>query len=61
MKQLQDEGQAQIRKLQDQAAQVRSEAKAKIDKHIEEVKTDYAARTDKLSQAWDLTKQALAA
>lgn len=60
IQQLENESRSKIKELQDQASKVSSEAKAKIDNRIEEVKTDYNARVDKLRQAWDLTKQALA-
>ena len=53
--------QAQIKKLQDQAANAKRDAKAKIDEKIAQTQEDFRRRSDKLKQAWELTKQALAA
>jgi len=50
---------AKIKSLQEQAAQARGEAKANIEARLAKVRTEYKRRTDKLSQAWELTKQAL--
>jgi uncharacterized membrane protein len=52
---------AKIKSLQEQAAKAKGEEKAKIEKRIAEVQSEYNRRTDKLKQAWELTKQALAA
>jgi hypothetical protein len=59
--QLDKEAQAKIKQLQDQAAKARGEAKARIDRTIAELREDHKWRADKLRQAWQLTKQALAA
>jgi len=61
MTQLQQEGQAKLKELQNQAASAKRDTKAKIDQHIAEAKADYARRSDKLKQAWESTKEALAA
>jgi uncharacterized membrane protein len=52
---------AKIMSLQEQAAKAKGDAKAKIEARIAEVRFDYKLRNDKLKQAWELTKQALAA
>ena len=52
---------AKIKSLQEQAAKAKGDAKAKIEARIAEVRSDYKRRNDKLKQAWELTKQALAA
>jgi len=52
---------AKIKTLQEQAAKAKGEEKAKIEARIAEVQSEYKRRTDKLKQAWELTKQALAA
>ena len=36
-------------------------ARARIERRIGDVKADFAVRSKKLNQAWDLTKEALAA
>jgi uncharacterized membrane protein len=59
--QLDKEAQAKIKQLQDQAAKARGEAKARIDRTIAELREDHKWRADKLRQAWQLTKDALAA
>jgi uncharacterized phage infection (PIP) family protein YhgE len=50
---------AKIKSLQEQSAKAKGDAKAKIDARIAEVQSEYKRRTDKLKQAWELTKQAL--
>jgi len=52
---------AKIKSLQEQSAKAKGDAKAKIEARIAEVRSEYKRRTDKLKQAWELTKQALAA
>jgi uncharacterized membrane protein len=52
---------AKIKSLQEQAAKAKGDAKTKLDARIAEVQSEYKRRTDKLKQAWELTKQALAA
>ena len=61
MQQLQQQTQAQIKAMQDQAANAKRDAKAKIDEKIAQTQEDFRRRSDKLKQAWELTKQALAA
>jgi hypothetical protein len=52
---------AKIKSLQEQAAKAKGDAKAKIEARIAEVRSEYERRSDKLKQAWELTKQALGA
>ncbi len=52
---------AKIKSLQGQVANAKSDAKARLEARIAEVRSEYDRRTDKLKQAWELTKQALAA
>jgi len=52
---------AKIKTLQEQAAKAQGDEKAKIEARIAEVQSEYQRRTDKLKQAWELTKQALGA
>src|SRR5262249_14868064 len=59
--QLQQQAQAAIKGMQDQATKANRDTKAKIDRQIAEAKAEYKRRSDKLKQAWELTKQALAA
>ena len=61
MDQLQQTTQAQIKQLQDQATKTKRDVKAKIDQQIAETQTHYKQRSEKLKQAWELTKEALAA
>lgn len=55
------ETEARVKALQDQAMNVTGLAKARIEKRIADVKADLEVRSKKLSQAWALTKEALAA
>jgi uncharacterized membrane protein len=50
-----------IKSLQEQSAKAKGDAKAKLEVRIAEVRSEYKRRSDKLKQAWELTKQALAA
>jgi uncharacterized membrane protein len=50
-----------IKSLEEQSAKAKGDAKAKLDARIAEVRSEYKRRSDKLKQAWELTKQALAA
>jgi paraquat-inducible protein B len=59
--QLQQQAQAEIKGMQDQATKANRDTKAKIDRQIAEAQAEYKRRSDKLKQAWELTKQALAA
>ncbi len=52
---------AKIKSLQEQANKAKGDAKAKFEARIAEVRSDYGRRAEKLKQAWELTKQALAA
>ena len=52
---------ARVKALQDQAKGASDRARARIDKRIAEAKADFEVRSKKLSQAWTLTKEALAA
>jgi uncharacterized membrane protein len=52
---------AKIKSLEEQSAKAKGDAKVKIDARIAEVRSEYEWRSDKLKQAWELTKQALAA
>jgi uncharacterized membrane protein len=55
------ETEARVKALQDQAKTATGLAKARIEKRIADAKADFEARSQKLSQAWTLAKQALAA
>lgn len=52
---------AKVKALQDQAKAASGIAKARIEKRIAAAKADFEVRSKKLSQAWTLTKEALAA
>jgi uncharacterized membrane protein len=52
---------AKVKALQDQAKAASGMAKARIEKRIAVAKADFETRSKKLSQAWTLTKEALAA
>lgn len=52
---------AKVNALQDQAKAASGMAKARIEKRIAAAKADFETRSKKLSQAWTLTKEALAA
>jgi uncharacterized membrane protein len=52
---------ARVKALQDQAKAASGRAKARIESRIAEAKVDFEVRSRKLSQAWELTKEALAA
>lgn len=54
------EGDAKIKSLQEQAAKAKGEMKAKLEKRIAEERADHQARVAKLSQAWQLVKEAAA-
>jgi len=55
------EMEAKVKALQDQAKGANERARARIERRIGDVKADFAVRSKKLNQAWDLTKEALAA
>ena len=44
----------------ERVAKAKGDAKAKLDARITEIQSDYKRRSDKLHQAWELTKEALA-
>jgi uncharacterized membrane protein len=52
---------ARVKALQDQAKNAKGLAKARIEKRIAATRADFEARSKKLNQAWQLTKEALAA
>ena len=52
---------AKVKALQDQAKAATGMAKARIEKRIAAAKADFEVRSKKLRQAWELTKEALAA
>jgi hypothetical protein len=49
-----------LKTLQDQAKAATGRAKARIEKRIADAKADFGVRSTKLSQAWTLTKEAIA-
>jgi len=53
------EAQAKIQSLYDQASKAPGDAKARLEKRIDEMKADHQVRSEKLGQAWHLTKEAL--
>ena len=53
------QGEAKIKSLQQQLTSARDERKQRLEKRVAEVRAEYRERTDKLHQAWDLTKSAL--
>ena len=50
-----------MKTLQDQAKAATGRAKARIEKRIADAQADFEVRSKKLSRAWALTKEALAA
>ena len=55
------ETEGRVKALQDQAKALTGRAKARIEKRIAAAGADFEVRSRKLSQAWTLTKEALAA
>jgi uncharacterized membrane protein len=55
------ETQAKIQSLYEQASKAPGDAKARLEKRIDEIKADHRVRSEKLGQAWHLTKEALGA
>lgn len=51
---------AKIKTLKEHVAKAKGDAKAKLGARITEIQSDYKRRADKLHQAWELTKEALA-
>ena len=56
-----EEHEAKVKALQDQANAAKGMAKTRIEKRIAAARADFEVRSKKLSQAWALTKEALAA
>jgi uncharacterized membrane protein len=52
------EGEAKIKSLQQQLTTASAERKLQLEKRLAEVRADYRARSEKLQQAWELTKSA---
>ena len=52
------EGDAKVKSIEQQVAQARGEAKAKLEKRIAQERADHKLRMDKLGQAWELIKEA---
>ncbi len=59
MDQLKQEAEAKMKELHAQAANIKGDAKTKIDQCIVEMSTDYERRPGKLKQAWEMSKEAL--
>ena len=59
--QLEENVKAKVTELESQAAKASGDAKAKIQQRIAADRADYQRRTGQLKQAWEQTKQALAA
>jgi len=53
------EGEAKIASLQQQLTTAQDERKQRLDKRLAEIRADYGERSDKLHQAWELTRSAL--
>jgi uncharacterized membrane protein len=53
------EGDAKIESFQQQLKAARDERKQRLEKRLAEIRADYRERSDKLRQAWELTKSAL--
>jgi uncharacterized membrane protein len=53
------ENEAKIASLQEQLKTAREERKQRLEKRLAELRAEYSERSDKLSQAWELTKSAL--
>lgn len=53
------EGEAKVKSLQQQVTAARDAQKQRLEKRLAEVRADYRQRSDKLHQAWELTKSAL--
>jgi uncharacterized membrane protein len=55
----QREGEAKIDTFRKQAAAARDERKERLEKRLASIRSDYRVRSEKLHQAWELTKSAL--
>ena len=53
------EGDAKVKSLQQQVTAARDEQKQRVERRLAEIRADYRQRSDKLHQAWELTKSAL--
>jgi uncharacterized membrane protein len=53
------EGDAKVASLQQQLKTARDERKQRLEKRLAEIRTEYRERSEKLHQAWELTKSAL--
>jgi uncharacterized membrane protein len=53
------EGEAKIASLQQQLKTAQDERKQRVEKRLAEIRAEYRERSDKLHQAWELTKSAL--
>lgn len=53
------EGEAKIESLQQQLKTARDDRKQRIEKRLTEIRAEYRERSNKLHQAWELTKSAL--
>jgi len=51
---------AKVKSLKEQMAKAQGDAKAKLKAHIAGVQSEYKQRANKLHQAWELTREALA-
>jgi len=53
------EGETKVKLLQEQAANAREETKERLERRLAAARADYRVRSEKLHQAWKLTKSAL--
>jgi uncharacterized membrane protein len=53
------EGEAKIASVQQQLKTARDERKQRLERRLAEIRAEYRERSDKLHQAWELTKSAL--
>lgn len=58
---LKSESEAKAEAIEKQLAKSKEENKEKLEQRKVDLKADYAKRSDKLKQAWEMTKEALAA
>jgi uncharacterized membrane protein len=54
------EDEARIKSIEEQAAKAKGEMKARLEARAAKTRADHKARTDKLSRAWELVKEAAA-
>ena len=55
------EADAKVKSLEEQIAKTQGDLKAKLETRVKVLRSGYAQRSEKLKQAWGLTKEALAA